>query len=100
MTRATPERATASSQAIPCLIWKYRTSMGHPFARWRPAFLIGFQRVQGRNPFSAFATQPSLFERNGDFSKSVAVGPVTIYDPLNAQIFPDNQIPRSRIRPA
>jgi hypothetical protein len=63
-------------------------------------FFVNYFGARSRNPYSAFATVPSLEERAGDFSSSGVQGPVTIYDPLSGEPFPGNRLPASRINPA
>ncbi len=63
-------------------------------------FYFNYTGNQSRNPYNAVATLPSTLERVGDFSQSVARGPVTIYDPLSNIPFAGNIIPQSRINPA
>lgn len=59
-----------------------------------------YSGTRSRSPYNSVSTLPSALERTGDFSQSVARGPVVIYDPLTQQPFPGNQIPASRINPA
>ena len=61
---------------------------------------LSYFGTRARNPYDNISTLPSLLERNGDFSQSIARGPVTIYDPLTGQPFEGNRIPLSRINPA
>jgi hypothetical protein len=63
-------------------------------------FFVNYFGTRSRNPYSAFATVPSLDERAGDFSASFVQGPVTVYDPLAGRPFPANRLPPSRINPA
>ncbi len=55
---------------------------------------------RARNPYNAFDTMASALERSGDFSQSVARGPVSIFDPATGASFPNNQVPASRLDPA
>ncbi len=66
----------------------------------RTFFFVNYFGTRSRNPFDSVSTLPSPLERAGDFSQSVARGPVVIYDPLTQQPFPDNRIPASRINAA
>jgi hypothetical protein len=63
-------------------------------------FYFNYTGNQSRSPYNSVATLPSPLERSGDFSQSVARGPVTIYDPLSNLPFAGNIIPQSRINPA
>ncbi|MCP5109526.1 MAG: TonB-dependent receptor, partial [bacterium] len=45
-------------------------------------------------------TMPTAAELGGDFSQSIAQGPVSIFDPATGQPFPGNVIPSARIDPA
>lgn len=63
-------------------------------------FFFNYTGSRSRNPYNAVATLASPMEREGDFSQSVARGPVTIYDPLSQLPFAGNRIPRDRINPA
>lgn len=79
-------------------------------SRDRTSFFFSWQSQRSQRPFSATTTVPTLAEREGDFSQTVfTTGPfagqvIPIYDPrtgfLNRQVFPNNQIPDSRIDPA
>ena len=61
---------------------------------------LSYYGTRARNPYDNISTLPSLLERGGDFSQSIARGPVTVYDPLTSQPFAGNKIPLSRINPA
>ena len=52
---------------------------------------------RSRNGTTQTATMPTLLERSGDFSQSVARVPVSIFDPLTNSPFPNNVIPTNRI---
>lgn len=66
----------------------------------RTFFFGSYFGTRGRSPYYAVSTVPSPLERAGDFSQSIANGPVAIYDPLTRQAFPGNVIPASRFDPA
>jgi hypothetical protein len=61
---------------------------------------VNYFGTRSRNPYNAVATLPTAAERAGDFSQSIAQGPVTIYDALTGLPFPENRVPASRINPA
>ena len=63
-------------------------------------FFLNFSLSRSRNPYDSNSTLPSALERAGDFSQSVAHGPVTVYDPATRQPFAGNVIPASRINAA
>lgn len=60
-------------------------------------FFVNYFGTRSRNPYNAFATVPSLLERQGDFSSSSVRGPVILFDPLSSQPFPGNSIPTARM---
>jgi hypothetical protein len=66
----------------------------------RYLFYFTYQGNRNRNPYNQAASLPTLAEREGDFSGSVARTPVTVYDPLNHAPFEGNIIPVSRFNPA
>src|SRR5262249_48609802 len=54
--------------------------------------------TRSTNPTDSYSTVPTEAERNGDLSQILVRGnPVTIYDPLTKQPFPNNVIPLDRI---
>ncbi len=61
---------------------------------------VNYSGTRSRSPYNSVNTLPSALERTGDFSQSVARGPVVVYDPLTQQPFPNNRIPASRINAA
>jgi hypothetical protein len=63
-------------------------------------FFVNFFETRSRQGQSSYSTLPSLLERGGNFSQSIAQGAVTIYDPVSGLPFPGNVIPASRIDPA
>ncbi len=63
-------------------------------------FFASYFGTRSRNPYDGVATLPSPLERQGNFSQSIANGPVVIFDPATHLPFPDNRIPASRINPA
>ncbi len=66
----------------------------------RASFYFTYQGTRSRNPYNQASSVPSLAERAGDFSQTLANNqPVTIYDPLSGAPFPNNTIPQSRISP-
>jgi trimeric autotransporter adhesin len=62
-------------------------------------FYFTYTGSHTRSPYNTTSTLPSALERSGDFSQSVARGPVTIYDPLSQLPFSGNRIPQDRINP-
>lgn len=82
--------------------------------RDKTSFFVHYNLQRSRNPFDAFATVPTLAERNGDFSEAVIPsGPLAgttpvIFDPASGgadrlgprTAFIGNQIPTSRFDPA
>jgi hypothetical protein len=60
-------------------------------------FFANYFGTRSRNPFNAVATVPAAAERLGDFSQSIARGPVTVYDPLTRAPFPGNIVPPPRM---
>jgi len=53
----------------------------------------GWYGVHGSTPYDALSTVPTLAERNGDFSGLTLNGnPVTIFNPITGQPFPNNTI--------
>lgn len=63
-------------------------------------FFLNWTGTWSHSPFNAVATVPSALEQTGNFSQSVANGPVKVYDPLSGLPFPGNVIPASRLDPA
>lgn len=63
-------------------------------------FSISYDLRKEKRAFNGVATVPTALERAGDFSQSVAQGPVTIFDPQSGLPFPNNRIPSARIDPA
>jgi TonB-dependent receptor-like protein len=59
----------------------------------RTFFFVNYSGTRGRNAFDRISTVPTAAERAGDFSQSVARGPVVVFDPLTKQPFPSNRIP-------
>lgn len=63
----------------------------------RAQFQINYQGTTARSPTSSLSEVPTPAERMGNFSGlTVANNPVTIYDPLSGQPFPNNTIPLTR----
>ena len=60
-------------------------------------FFFNYRGARSRNLLNQFSTVPTDLERAGDFSQSVARGPVAIYDPATLAPFPNNTIPASRL---
>ena len=58
-------------------------------------FFFRYNGARSRNPFNRTSTLPSALERLGDFSQSVASGPVRVFDA--GKTFPNNVIPASRL---
>ncbi len=63
-------------------------------------FFINYFATRAKNPYKNVATVPTTLERSGDFSQSVANGPVNIIDPLTGLQFQGNRIPDGRINSA
>jgi hypothetical protein len=63
-------------------------------------FFFRYNGSRSRNPFNRTSTLPSDLERMGDFSQSIASGPVTVFDPASGSAFPNNVIPAPRFDPA
>ncbi len=63
-------------------------------------FYLSYFGTRSKSPYDANATLPSVLERAGDFSQSVARTAVTIYDPTTGLPFAGNKIPATRINPA
>jgi hypothetical protein len=63
-------------------------------------FFVSYFFTRAKNPYKNVATVPSALERMGDFSQSVANGPVTIFDPQNGAPFANNRIQGSRLNSA
>lgn len=101
--------------AIPYSLTGIRTRKA-PFAKWRAnvsvggplkipgllsgkssSFTLNYAMGRTRNATTSTATVPTALERIGDFSQSVAQGPVTAYDPTSGQPFPENKIPTTRL---
>ena len=66
----------------------------------RTFFFFNFERVLDRSPDNITATVPTALQRIGDFSQSVARGPVSVFDSTTGLPFPGNRIPVSRLNPA
>jgi hypothetical protein len=63
----------------------------------RAQFQLNYQGTTQRSPTSSLSEVPTPSERLGDFSGlTVANNPVTIFDPLSGQPFPNNTIPLTR----
>ena len=63
-------------------------------------FTVNYQFTRSRNGSTYTGLMPTAAERTGDFSQAlnaITGLPVTIYDPLNGQPFPNNTIPQNRI---
>lgn len=101
----------ASSPQIPSYSEQAGIGMGGPLTipgiyhgKDKTSFFFNYTLQRSRNPFDAFATVPTLDERNGDFSKTViASGPLAgatplIFDPQSNPSgprtpFPGNIVP-------
>jgi len=70
------------------------------FKSAKTSFFFNYTGARSRNPSNFVSTLPSPLERAGDFSQSIARGPVVIYDPLTQLPFPGNLIPETRINTA
>jgi hypothetical protein len=71
---------------------QFGATFGGPIRRNKTFFFTSWEARRERYQQSDQAVVPTPDERNGIFSRSLAV----INDPLTRQPFPDNQIPRSR----
>ncbi len=58
-------------------------------------FFISYFLTRQKNPYKNVATVPTLAERSGDFSQSLANGAVSIFDPQTHSPFDGNRIPAS-----
>ena len=87
---------------------RYTGTIGGPMVipkllNWqRASFNITYQGSAARTGSNAVGTVPTPAERGGDFSLATTNrgAPVTIYDPLSGQPFPNNVIPLTRLDPA
>ena len=80
---------------------RFGGTIGGQIPKTRTQYTVNYSGGLNRNAFSAYSTVPTELERAGNFSESIARGPVTIFDPLSPnQPFPDNRIPASRLDPA
>ncbi|MBM3744952.1 MAG: TonB-dependent receptor [Acidobacteria bacterium] len=59
-------------------------------------FFVNYSGTRSRNPFDRYSTLPLGAERSGDFSATAVRGRVSVFDPLNGQLFPGNRIPLAR----
>jgi hypothetical protein len=72
-------------------------TLGGPLRKNKLFAFGGFQQLWIRTASGATRVQTlTAAERRGDFSAN----PITIYDPLSGQPFPQNSIPQSRLSPA
>ena len=69
-------------------------------------FFLNYFGQRASNPFDVFATVPTLAQRNGDFSQTLASSgpnagmPIAVFDPVTHTPFAGNVIPTSLINPA
>ncbi len=69
-------------------------------------FFLSYTGLRSTDPYDAFSTVPTLAERNGNFSNTLARSgpnagsPVTIINPLTGLPFSGSIIPQSQINPA
>ncbi|HCC57988.1 MAG TPA: hypothetical protein DEQ47_12170, partial [Solibacterales bacterium] len=68
-------------------------------------FFLNYIGTRQRSPYSAVATVPTLLERSGVFSQSMAQisgvsRPVSIFDPTTGLPFAGNVLPPNRLNPA
>ena len=69
-------------------------------------FFLSYTGLRSTDPYDAFSTVPTLAERNGNFSHTLARSgpnagsPVTIINPLTGLPFSGGIIPQSQINPA
>jgi len=111
----TPEKK--AQMAPPRKVNRYSFTASGPVVlpRWydgrnRTFWTFGFQGFNRRNPTSEYMTVPTMEERQGDFSKLLAIGSrYQLYDPMTTQPagsgrysrqpIPGNMIPPSRLDP-
>ncbi|HYP08875.1 MAG TPA: TonB-dependent receptor, partial [Bryobacteraceae bacterium] len=79
---------------------RFGGTIGGQIPKTRTQYTVNYSGGLNRNAYSAFGTVPTPLERVGDFSQSVSRGPVTVFDPLTNQPFPENRLPESRLDPA
>ncbi len=66
-----------------------------------PYFLLGYQRIRGRNATVQTSRMPTRDERRGDLSgiRDPLGQPIQIFDPATGEPFDKNVIPENRINP-
>ena len=86
-------------------------NIGGPIVKNKTFFFADYEGLRQGFPFTFVTTVPTLLQRRGDFSQTVAAGNqrITIYDPLMVETlangqrqrsaFPNNIIPAGRIDP-
>jgi hypothetical protein len=82
----------------------YTATIGGPMVipkllNWqRASFNVTYQGTISRSAYNGVGTVPTPDERDGNFSQLLTgATPVTIYDPMTHQPFPNNQIPLTQI---
>ena len=90
---------------------QFGANFGGPIIKNKTFFFADYEGLRQGFPVTFVTTVPTLLQRRGDFSQTLAAGnqPVTIYDPLTAatlpngqrqrSAFPGNLIPANRIDP-
>ena len=90
---------------------QFGANFGGPIIKNKTFFFADYEGLRQGFPVTFVTTVPTLLQRRGDFSQTLAAGnqPITIYDPLTAETlpngqrqrsaFPGNLIPANRIDP-
>ena len=94
----TPKAAYAKARAS--LMFGGPLKIPHLLDGTKTFFNLNYQFSRSRNGSTYTGLMPTTAERAGDFSQAInaVTGlPVTVYDPLTGQPFPNNTIPQNRI---
>ena len=90
---------------------QFGANFGGPVIKNKTFFFADYEGLRQGFPVTFVTTVPTVLQRRGDFSQTLAAGnqPITIYDPLTAETlangqrqrsaFPGNVIPAGRIDP-
>ncbi|HYZ83024.1 MAG TPA: carboxypeptidase regulatory-like domain-containing protein [Bryobacteraceae bacterium] len=72
-------------------------NIGGPIIKGKTFFFADYEGLRQGFPITFVTTVPTLLQRSGNFSQTVAAGnqPITIYDPLTAETLPNGQRQRS-----
>ena len=96
----TPKAAYAKARAS--VMFGGPLKIPHVFDDGKSFFNINYQFSRSRNGSTYTGLMPTAAEHAGDFSQAINAvtgAPVTIYDPLSGQPFPNSTIPQNRISP-